>query len=66
MNRQITEIKEYSFYIVCDKGKYNYVADQVSRPVATIKPINESAYLGKIKELRQLQMGEDKWRVMIE
>ncbi len=37
MNRYILEMREYQYEIKCVKGKYNWVADQLSRPVLVIQ-----------------------------
>ena len=67
MNRWILEMREYSYDIKYVKGKYNYVADHLSRPVATVFVVNEDTILGKTKEeIRRLQMGEEKWKELIE
>ena len=67
MNRWILEIREYNFEIKYVKGKYNYVADHLSRPVAMISEINNDGHLGRSREeIRNLQMGEERWRELIE
>ncbi len=59
MNRWILEIGEYNFDIKYVNGKYNYVADHLSRPVAAIHENSEDVNLGKCREeLRDLLMGE--------
>ena len=66
MNRWILELREYFFDIKYIKGKYNYVADHLSRPVNTIRALNNDMILGKTRdELRKLQMGEEKWKELI-
>ena len=66
MNRWILEIREYHFDIKYIKGKYNYVADHLSRPVMMVDA-NEEGHLGKSREeIRALQMGEEKWKQLIE
>ena len=66
MNRWIIELREYNFEIKYIKGKYNFVADHLSRPVATIHNITEDTILGKTREeIRTLQMGEEKWKELI-
>ena len=66
MNRWILEIREYNFDTKYVKGKYNYVADQLSRPIANIYESGVEAHLGKTREeLRELQLGEERWKEMI-
>lgn len=67
MNRWILEIREYIFEIKYVKGKYNYVADHLSRPVALVQSQDDDVHLGKNREeLRNLQMGEERWKELID
>ncbi len=63
MNRYILEMREYQYDIKYVKGKYNWVADQLSRPVLVIRRPPVETWLGKTKEeMRELQLGEEGWR----
>lgn len=67
MNRWILEMREYSYKIQYIKGKYNNVADQLSRPVLLTPPPPADTILGKTKEeIRTLQLEEGRWVQMIE
>ncbi len=67
MNRYILEMREYQYDIKYVKGKYNWVADQLSRPVLVIQRPHVETWLGKTKEeMRELQLGEEGWREMIQ
>ncbi len=65
MNRWILEMREYNYKIQYIKGKYNHVADQLSRPV--LPPPPADTILGKTnEEIRTLQLAEGRWAQMIE
>ena len=65
MNHWILEIREYHYEIQYAKGKYNYVADQLSRPVRIIQ--RNPTLLGLTpEEFKTCQREEVKWREMIE
>ncbi|XP_063856508.1 uncharacterized protein LOC135098191 [Scylla paramamosain] len=67
MNRWILEMREYQYNIQYVKGKYNYVADQLSRPVRIIQRCPTPNYLGLTLEQIKIQQREEiKWRDMIE
>ena len=67
MNRWILEMREYNYEIQYIKGKYNYVADQLSRPVRIVTRAPESTFLDNTKEeFKLLQREEVKWRELIE
>ncbi len=50
MNRWIMEMREYHYEIKYVQGKYNYVADQLSRPVRTIQRCPTTTILGLTSE----------------
>ncbi len=67
MNRWILEMREYQYNIQYVKGKYNYMADQLSRPVRIIQRCPTPNYLGLTLEQIKIQQREEiKWRDMIE
>ena len=67
MNRWILEMREYQFEVSYVKGTQNRVADFLSRPINRIQVVQEDTILGKsVEEFRNLQMGEERWRVLIE
>jgi len=67
MNRWILEMREYNYEIQYVKGKYNYVADQLSRPVRVIQRSPDVTWLGSTKEeFRDYQREEIKWRELVE
>ncbi len=67
MNRWILEMREYNYKIQYIKGKYNRVADQLSRPVLLTPPPPADTILGKTKEeIRTLQLEEGRCVQMIE
>ncbi len=47
MDRYILEMREYQYDIKYVKGKYNWVADQLSRPVLVIQRPPVETWLGK-------------------
>ncbi len=67
MNRWILEIRGFNYQIQYVKGKCNFVADNLSRPVLITYQRPETTLLGKTKEeMRALQIAETKWGEMIE
>lgn len=67
MNRWKVEMKDYRYKVVYRPGKHNEVADQLSRPVRAIFQNNQDSYLGLSKEeFKAKQMGEARWRELIE
>ncbi len=67
MNRYILEMREYQYEIKYVKGKNNWVADQLSRPVLLIQRPPVETILGRTKEeMRELQLQEEGWRQLIE
>ncbi len=46
MNKWVSEMREYNYNIQHLKGKCNYAADQLSRPVRDIVRLPETAWLG--------------------
>ena len=67
MNRWILEMREYDYEIQYVKGKYNYVADQLSRPVRIVQRNPTTTLLGLTpQEFKTYQREEVKWREMIE
>ncbi len=62
MSRWFLEMREYSYKVQYIKGKYNDVADQLSRPVLLLSPPPADTILGKTKEeIRTLQLQEGRW-----
>ena len=60
-------MREYHYEIQYVNGKYNYVADQLSRPVRTIQRNSITTLLGLTpEEFKTCQREEVKWREMIE
>ncbi len=60
-------MREFTYQIQYVKGKYNFVADNLSRPVLITYQRPETTLLGKTKEeMRALQVAEAKWGEMIE
>lgn len=67
MNRWILEMREYHYEINYVQGKYNYVADQLSRPVRVIQRQPTVTILGLTpEEFKTCQREEVKWREMAE
>ena len=67
MNRWILELREYNFNIQYVKGKFNHVADNLSRPVLVTYPNQQNLMLGKTpEEMRNLQLAEARWADMID
>ena len=66
MNRWILEMREYDYDINYIKGKFNVVADQLSRPVRVMVSAPEEKILGvSPQELSELQRKEKVWADMI-
>ncbi len=60
-------MREYHYEIKYVQGKYNYVADQLSRPVRIVQRCPTSTILGLTsEEFIKCQREEVKWREMIE
>ncbi len=60
-------MREYHYEIKYVQGKYNYVADQLSRPVRIIQRCPTTTILGLTsEEFIKCQREEVKWREMIE
>ncbi len=67
MNRWIMEMREYHYEVKYIQGKYNYVADQLSRPVRIVQRCPTTTILGLTsEEFIKFQREEEKWREMIE
>ncbi len=67
MNRWIIEMREYHYEIKYVQGKYNYVADQLSRSVRIVQRCLTTTILGLTsEEFIKCQKEEVKWREMIE
>ncbi len=65
MNRWILEMMEYNYEIQYLRGKYNVVADQLSRPVRIIHCAPEPNILGLSKEaFKERQREEGKCKEM--
>ncbi len=58
MNRWILEMREYNYNIQFIKGKHNYVAYHLSRPVQKISR-TEAMWLGLDKEAFQIKQREE-------
>ena len=60
-------MREYNYEIQYLKGKYNFVADQLSRPVRIVQRTPETTLLGlSNNEFKESQREEIKWRELIE
>ena len=59
-------MREYHYEIQYVNGKYNYVADQLSRPVRIIQRNPTTTLLGLTSEEFKTCQREVKWREMIE
>ncbi len=60
-------MREYNYEINYLKGKYNFVADQLSRPVRIVQRTPETTLLGLTEdEFIDRQREEEKWRELIE
>ena len=69
VQRWTWEMKEYSFEIKYVKGKNNFVADSLSRPVRIIKrvPTQSESYLGLSQnEFIHLQREDPQWKALAE
>ncbi len=60
-------MREYHYEIKYVQGKYNYVADQLSRPVRIVQRCPTTTILGLTSaEFVKCQREEVKWREMVE
>ncbi len=68
MNSWILEMREYNYEILKYlKGKYNFVADQLSSPVRIVQRTPETTLLGfTCNEFKESQKEDLKWRELIE
>ncbi len=67
MNRWIMEMRKYHYEIKYVHGKYNFVADQLSRPVRIVQRCPTTTILGLTsEEIIKCQREEVKWREIIE
>ncbi len=64
-NRWIMEMREYHYEIKYVQGKYNYVADQLSRPVRIVQRCPTTTILGLTADEFIKCQREVKWREMI-
>ncbi len=61
------EMREYHYEIKYVQGKYNYVADQLSRPIRIVQRCPSTTILGLTsEEFINCLRDEVKWREMIE
>ncbi len=66
MNRWILEMREYNYDIQYVKGKDNFVADHLSRPVRVIARSPEATWFGLDRENFQArQREESEWEELI-
>ncbi len=66
MNRWILEMREYNYEIQYLKGNYNFVADQLSRPVRIIQRTPEHTLLSLPKVDFKERQRKVKWRELVE
>ncbi len=67
MNRWIMEMREYHYEKKYVHGKYNYVADQLSRPVRIVERCPSTTILGLTSvEFVKCRREEVRWRETIE
>ncbi len=59
MNRWLLEIREYNYDVEYIKGKDNFVADHLSRPVRVIVHTPEATWLGLDRENFQARQREE-------
>ncbi len=67
MNRWILEMREYNYFIQYVKGKDNFVADHLSRPVRMIVRLPEATWLALDRENFQVRQKEESmWEELTE
>ena len=60
-------MREYNYEIQYLKGKYNFVADQLSRPVRITQRSPDTTLLGLTKEVfKERQRDEERWKELAE